>query len=49
MLAKSELNRTEVLIFKALISSNISRDEFLMDSVLKDYDEIEDKIEDLNM
>ena len=49
MLAKSKLNRTEVLIFKALISLNISRDEFLMDNLLKDYDQIEDEIEDLKM
>ena len=29
LLAKSKLNRIEVLIFKALIDSNISHDEFV--------------------
>ena len=36
LLAKSKLNRTEVLISKALIDLNISRDEFfLINNVLK--------------
>ena len=38
LLAKSKLNRTEVLISKALIDSNISHDEIvLMNNVLKEY------------
>ena len=43
LLAKSKLNRVEVLISKALTDSNISRDEFvLINNVLKEYDEIKD-------
>ena len=41
MLTKSELNRIEVLISKALIDLNISHDEFfLMNNVLKEYNEM---------
>ena len=39
MLAKSQLNRMEVLISKALIDSNISHDEFVsINDVLKEYE-----------
>ena len=38
LLAKSKLNYIEVLIFKALIDSNISHDEFvLINNKLKDF------------
>ena len=45
MLAKSILNRIEVLISQALIDSNISHDEFdLINNVLKEYDEMKEEI-----
>ena len=48
MLAKSKLNRIEVLISKALIDSNTSHDEFvLINNVLKEYDEIKEEIKNL--
>ena len=38
LLAKSKLNRTEILISKVLIDSNISHDEFvLINNVLKEF------------
>ena len=38
MLAKSKLNSIEALIFKALINSNISHEEFvLIKNMLKEY------------
>ena len=41
MLEKTKLNTAEVLIFKVLIDSNISNDEFaLINIVLKEYDNI---------
>ena len=41
MLEKTKLNTAEVLIFKTLIDSNISNDEFvLINIVLKEYDNI---------
>ena len=41
MLEKTKLNTAEVLIFKALIDSNISNDEFaLINILLKEYDNI---------
>ena len=41
MLEKTKLDTAEVLIFKALIDSNISNDEFaLINIVLKEYDNI---------
>ena len=47
-LAKSELNRIEVLISKSLIDSNISHDEFvLINNVLKEYDKIKEEIKNL--
>ena len=48
MLAKSKLNRIEVLISKALIDSNTSHGEFvLINNVLKEYDEIKEEIKNL--
>ena len=48
MLAKSKLNSLEVLISKALIDSNISHDEFvLINNVLKEYDDMKEKIKSL--
>ena len=47
-LAKSKLNKIEVLISKALIDSNISHDKFvLMNNVLKEYNEMKDEIKNL--
>ena len=47
-LAKSKLNKIEVLISKALFDSNISHDEFFfINNVLKEYDEINEKIKNL--
>ena len=41
MLVKPKLNRTEVLISKALIDSNISHDEFVLkNNVLKEYNDM---------
>ena len=48
MLAKSKLNRMEVLIFKALIDSVISHDEFvLINNALKVYNEMKEEIKNL--
>ena len=45
LLLKSELNSTEVLISKALMDSNCSHDEFfLINNVLKEYDNMKEKI-----
>ena len=50
MLAKSKLNKIEVLIYKALIDSIISRDEFvLINKVLREYNEIKEEIKNLNI
>ena len=47
-LAKSKLNKIEVLICKALIDSNISQDKFvLVNNVLKEYNKIKEEIENL--
>ena len=47
-LAKSKLNKMEVLISKALVDSSISHDEFiLINNVLKEYDEMKDEINNL--
>ena len=44
MLPKSKLNNIEVLIFKALIDSNISHDEFvLIYNVLKEFYDMKEK------
>ena len=53
LLANSELNNIEALIFKALIDSNISPGEFvLIYNVLKEFHDMEDskirKIENSN-
>ena len=48
-LAKSELNRIEVLISKALIGSVISHDKFvLINNVLKEYTKMKKEIKNLN-
>ena len=44
LLAKSKLNKIEVLISKALIDSVISHDEFVLINVLKEYNEIKEEI-----
>ena len=50
LLAKSKLNEIEVLILKALIYSVISHDEFiLMNSVLKDYDDMKEETKNLKI
>ena len=48
LLAKSKLNSIEVLIFKALIDSNISHDEFvLINNLLKEYDDVKEEMKKL--
>ena len=48
MLAKIKLKRTEVLISKALIDSNISHDEFIsINKVLKEYEKMKEEIKNL--
>ena len=37
LLAKSKLNSIEVLIYKALIDSKISHDEFIINNVLNEF------------
>ena len=50
MLAKSKLNKIEVLIYKALIDSIISRDEFvLINKVLREFNEIKEEIKNLKI
>ena len=50
LLAKSKLNSIEVLISKALIDSNIIHDEFvLMNNVLKEHDDLKEKVENLKI
>ena len=45
LLAKSKLNSTVVLIYKALIDWNISHDEFvLINNALKEYDDMKEEI-----
>ena len=45
LLAKSKLNRIEVLISKALIDLNISHDEFvLINNALKEYNKMKEEI-----
>ena len=49
MLAKSKLNRTEVLNSKVLIDSNISHNEVvLINNELKEYERRNKKIKDLS-
>ena len=48
LLAKSKLNSIEVLIYKALIDSVISHDEFvLINNVLKKYEKMKEEIKNL--
>ena len=48
-LAKSKLNKIEVLISKALIDAVLSHDEFvLIKNVLKEYDDMKEKIKNSN-
>ena len=47
-LAKSKLNRIEVLISKSVIDSNISHDEFVsINNELKEYEEMKEEIKNL--
>ena len=47
-LAKSKLNRIEVLVSKSLIDSNVSYDEFVLtNNVLKKYEEMQKEIKNL--
>ena len=49
MFAKSQLNRIEVLISKALVNSSISHDEFvLINNVLKEFYYMKEKIKNYN-
>ena len=48
LLAKSKLNRMQVLISKAIIDSDISHDELiLINNVLKEYEEMREEIKNL--
>ena len=48
LLAKSKLNSIKVLISKALIASNIIHEEFfLINNVLKEYDDIKEEMKNL--
>ena len=47
-LAKSKLNRIEVLISKSLTDSDTSHDEFVfINNVLKEYEEMKEEIKNL--
>ena len=49
LLAKTKLNSVEVLISKALINSNISHYQFfLVNNVLREYDDMREEIKTLN-
>ena len=49
MLAKPKLNSMEVLIYKALIDSNISHDQFiLINNVLKEFYDMTEEIKNSN-
>ena len=48
MLAKSQLNRIEVLHSEALIDSNISHDEFLLINVLIEFYDVKEEIKNSN-
>ena len=49
MLAKSKLNSVEDLISKALIDSNISRDEYVfINNVLKEFYDMKEEIKHSN-
>ena len=48
LLTKSESNKIEVIISKALIDSNITHDEFvLINNILKKYDSMKEEIKNL--
>ena len=48
MLAKSKLNSIEVLLYRALIDSVVSHDEFvLINNVLKEHSEMKEEIKNL--
>ena len=47
MLAKAKLNSMEILISKALIDLYISFDDFLVNNVLKEYDEMKEEIKNV--
>ena len=50
LLAKSKLNSIEVLIFKALIDSNMNHDEFvLINNVLKEFYDKKEDIKNYNV
>ena len=49
MLPKTKLNTIEVLIFKGLIDSNISHDEFVSaKNLLTEYDDMKEEIKTSN-
>ena len=54
LLAKTKLNNIEILIFreilifKALIDSYITHDQFVLVNVLKEYDDVKDKYRYIN-
>ena len=49
MLPKTKLNTIEVLIFKGLIDSNISHDDFVSaKNVLTEYDDMKEEIKTSN-
>ena len=49
LLAKSKLNGIEVLIYKTLIDSNISQDEFIsINNALKEFYDIKEEIKNSN-
>ena len=48
LLAKSKLNRIDVLISKSVIDSHISHGEFVsINNVLKEYEEMKEEIKNL--
>ena len=49
LLAKSKLNKIEMLLSKTLIDSNISHDEFvLINDVLKDFSDMKEDMKNSN-
>ena len=49
LLERSQLNRTEVLISKALTDSNISHDEFVLKhNVLREFYDLKEEIKSYN-
>ena len=48
-LAKSRLNKIEILFSEALIDSNIGHEEyFLINNMLKEYNKVKEEIKNLN-